>query len=165
MRFAAEHADYNFALDQGVDEPTKCAAIPARMAAAARTGRDVGSYVLYMLIAEETDAAAMARWDHYVPGADTAALAWLGAKTGEDAAAGADSTASAMVRGASPINFNMGTLVGSYASVARMLDEAAAMPGVKGLMLTFDDFLTGLDRFGERVQPLMRSRAGVMAPA
>ena len=73
--------------------------------------------------------------------------------------------ASAIQRSPSPINFNMGTLVGSYASVAAMLDEAAAMPGVKGIMLTFDDFLVGMDAYGKRIQPLMRCRQHVMAAA
>jgi pyrimidine oxygenase len=41
----------------------------------------------------------------------------------------------------SAVNINMGTLVGSYASVARMLDEVAAVPGADGVLLTFDDFL------------------------
>ena len=54
----------------------------------------------------------------------------------------------------------MGTLVGSYANVAKMLDEVATMPGVKGIMLTFDDFLLGLDDFGKHIQPLMTCRAG-----
>ena len=63
-----------------------------------------------------------------------------------------------------PINFNMGTLVGSYASVAAMLDEAAAMPGVKGIMLTFDDFLVGMDAYGTRIQPLMHCRKHISTP-
>ena len=40
-----------------------------------------------------------------------------------------------------------------------MLDEVAAMPGVKGIMLTFDDFLKGMDDFGQQIQPLMACRA------
>ena len=63
----------------------------------------------------------------------------------------------------SAINFNMGTFVGSYANVARMLDEAAAVPGTRGIMLTFDDFLIGMDQFGQRIQPLMQTRARVRA--
>ena len=55
-------------------------------------------------------------------------------------------------------SLNMGTLVGSYGKVAAMLDEAAEMPGVKGIMLTFDDFLAGMDDYGTRIQPLMRCR-------
>ena len=47
---------------------------------------------------------------------------------------------------------------GAYASVARMLDELAAVPGVEGAMLTFDDFVHGMEMFGERIQPLMKYR-------
>jgi pyrimidine oxygenase len=52
----------------------------------------------------------------------------------------------------------MGTLVGSYTSIARMLREAATVPGTKGIMLCFDDFVPAIEKFGERILPLMRSR-------
>ena len=61
------------------------------------------------------------------------------------------------------MNFNMGTLVGSHATVASMLDTLDGIEGCKGIMLTFDDFLVGLDQFGQRIQPLMRSRSGIQA--
>ena len=32
------------------------------------------------------------------------------------------------------------------------------MPATKGLMLTFDDFLIGMEQFGQRIQPLMKCR-------
>jgi pyrimidine oxygenase len=118
------------------------------------------------VIADETDEAAFAKWDAYVKGADQEALAHLFGKAAEDTTASADSTAAAMTRAANPVNFNMGTLVGSYANVAKMLDEVATMPGVKGIMLTFDDFLQGMDDFGTRIQPLMecrRDRLGLAA--
>jgi pyrimidine oxygenase len=40
-----------------------------------------------------------------------------------------------------------------------MLDEAAKVPGTKGIMLTFDDFVLGMEDFGKRIQPLMACRA------
>ena len=46
-----------------------------------------------------------------------------------------------------------------------MLDEAAAVPGTRGIMLVFDDFLEGIDAFGERIQPLMQSRTDRLAQA
>ena len=61
------------------------------------------------------------------------------------------------------MNLNMGTLVGSYESVARMLDAVAEVPGTAGVLLTFDDFLQGVEAFGEKIQPLMKSRAHVVA--
>ena len=57
------------------------------------------------------------------------------------------------------MNFNMGTLVGSYETIAKMLDGVAEIEGTKGIMLVFDDFLVGLDKFGEKIQPLMKSRS------
>lgn len=54
---------------------------------------------------------------------------------------------------------NQGTLIGSFESIAKMLDEVAEVEGVKGVMLTFDDFLLGVDQFGRYIQPLMKSRA------
>ena len=34
----------------------------------------------------------------------------------------------------------------------------AAVPGVEGVMMTFDDFVIGMEQFGTRIQPLMRCR-------
>lgn len=39
-----------------------------------------------------------------------------------------------------------------------MLDEVASVPGTQGVMLTFDDFVKGVEDFGEKIQPLMTSR-------
>ena len=35
--------------------------------------------------------------------------------------------------------------------------------GTDGVLLTFDDFLAGIDAFGERIQPLMQCRAHIPA--
>lgn len=159
MQFAAEFADYNFCVAAGLNTPAAYAAINARLQTEAqKTGRDVGSYPLFMVIADETDMAAFAKWQHYIEGADADALAYLGLQAAGDTQAGEGSTARWIVQSTSAVNFNMGTLVGSYASVARMLDEAASVQGTKGIMLTFDDFLVGIEQFGTRIQPLMACR-------
>jgi pyrimidine oxygenase len=166
MRFGAEYGDYNFTLGAGVNTPTAFAPLNVQMLAAAQqTGRDVGTYVLFMVIADETDEAAMAKWRHYRAGTDMQALSWMFGQAGADPNATEGSTAHAISVPEGAINFNMGTVVGSYASVARMLDEAATVPGTKGIMLTFDDFLIGLEQFGQRIQPLMASRTKVFEAA
>jgi len=43
-----------------------------------------------------------------------------------------------------------------------MLDEVASVPGTQGVMLTFDDFVQGIEDFGRKIQPLMSSRQHVM---
>ena len=126
--YAAQYADYNFCASFGYNAPTAVAPSVARLVAANKvTGRDCGALILTMVIADETDAAAMTKWDAYNAGADQDALAHLLGKAAEDIATSETSMAAAIQRSASPINFNMGTLVGSYASVAAMLDEAAAI--------------------------------------
>lgn len=164
VAFAAQHADFNFCLGTGVNTPTAFAPNTARLVQAARqTGRDVGSYVLFMVIADETDAAAHEKWERYKAGKDVEALSWLGYQAGSDDRADANSTARTMMNPASMVNMNMGTLVGSYAAVASMLDEMDGLDGLKGVMLCFDDSVRGMDDFGQRIQPLMRSRQHVMA--
>jgi len=163
MEFGATYCNYNFTLGKGVNTPTAHAPTNQLMVeAAARTGRDVGNYVLMMVIADETDEKAMAKWKLYNDGADIGAMAWMSGQADADPNAAEGGTAKAISAPEGAINFNMGTLVGSYASVAKMLDECATVPGTKGIMLTFDDFLVGMDQFGQHIQPLMKCRSGRM---
>jgi pyrimidine oxygenase len=160
MEFGATYGNYNFTLGKGVNTPTAHAPTNiAMLEAATKTGRDVGNYVLMMVIADETDEAAMAKWKHYNEGADMGALSWMAGEANADPNASDGGTAKRISAPEGAINFNMGTLVGSYASVAKMLDECASVPATKGIMLTFDDFLIGMEQFGQRIQPLMKSRA------
>jgi pyrimidine oxygenase len=164
MAFAAQYTDYNFCMGEGVNTPTKFAPSVARLVEAAeKTGRDVGAYALFMVIADETDAAAQAKWELYKEGKDLTALAWMGVQAAADDKADASSTAKSIANPVSAVNFNMGTLVGSYATVAGLLDEIATVRGVKGVMLTFDDFIDGMEAFGQHIQPKMQSRKAVVA--
>ncbi|MDT3719102.1 pyrimidine utilization protein A [Pseudomonas oryzihabitans] len=159
LAFAAEHADYSFVFGKGVNTPKAFApAVERLQVATAKTGRDVTSIALFMIIAAETDEAARAKWEHYKAGADEEAIAWLGAQAAADTKSGSDTNVRQMADPTSAVNINMGTLVGSFASVARMLDEIAEVPGASGVLLTFDDFVQGVTDFGERIQPLMHSR-------
>ncbi len=79
MAFSARYADYNFCFGVGVNTPKAFAGNTERLkAATAETGRDVSTFVLFMIIADETDEAARAKWEHYKAGADAEAIAWLG---------------------------------------------------------------------------------------
>ncbi len=128
----------------------------------ARAGRTVGAYALFMVITDETDGAAQDKWGLYRSGKDVEALSWMGVQAAADDMADTSSTACYMTNPVSAVNFNMGTLVSSHATVAALLDEVAT---VAGIMLTFDDFLAGMEAFGERIQPLMVCRQRVLAPA
>ncbi|MFE9763637.1 pyrimidine utilization protein A [Streptomyces sp. NPDC005808] len=160
MKFAAEHADYSFILGSGVNTPLALSDSTATLVdAVKKTGRDVGALSLFMVIADETDEAAQAKWRDYHDNADLAALAYMAGETATDTTADDSSTARTISLPEGAVNFNMGTLVGSYETVAKLLDDVAEVDGTKGVMLVFDDFLEGLENFGTRVQPLMKSRA------
>ncbi len=171
MRFVAEHCDYNFLGSPGLNEPERVAEPCARlMAQVEKTGRDVGAFALMMVIADETDEAAFAKWERYVEGTDLEALEWQRGQAGSDKNAPATSTAARMVANQKlasgrPQPTGMLKLIGSYATVARMLDQVAETPGLSGLMLTFDDFVIGMEQFGQYIQPLMKSRNGIKIAA
>ena len=163
MRFVAQHGDYSFCGAGGLNQPENVPPVVARLrAAAASTGRDIGAFILLMVIADRTDALAMAKWEHYKAGTDLEALAWQRTQAAADTNAPKESTVGQMLERqkveAAPIPTGMLKLVGSYETVARMLDDVATIPGVKGILMTFDDFIIGMEQFGQYIQPLMRTR-------
>jgi pyrimidine oxygenase len=164
-RYAAQYADYNFCSGGQVNQPRAAEKSVERLIEAnAKTGRDCGALLLQMVIADETDAAAMAKWEHYKAGIDLEAIAYRDAQAEDDPSK--DPFSQPLRRktlGVDKLPSNQGVFVGSYASVAQMLDEMATVPGVRGVMLTFDDFLIGMEQFGQRIQPLMKSRAPALA--
>jgi len=164
LAFSAKYADYNFVFGKGFNTPTAYAEINERLKVHTdQTGRDVQTYVLFMVIAAETDQEAMAKWENYNQGADLAAINWLMNQGGKDQTSGTDTNIRQMASSVSPVNINMGTIVGSYENVAMMLDEISTIKGTEGILLTFDDFIQGVEDFGQRVQPLMACREEVVA--
>jgi pyrimidine oxygenase len=164
-RYAAHYADYNFCSGGQVNQPRAAEKSVERLIEAnARAGRDCGALLLQMVIADETDAAAMAKWEHYKAGIDLEAIAYRDAQAEDDPSK--DPFSQPLRRktlGIDKLPTNQGVFVGSYASVAQMLDEMATVPGVRGVMLTFDDFVIGMEQFGQRIQPLMKCRHTALA--
>jgi pyrimidine oxygenase len=70
-----------------------------------------------------------------------------------------------MASSVSPVNINMGTIVGSFENVAKMLDEIGEIDGTEGILLTFDDFIQGVENFGQKIQPLMKCREHIVIEA
>lgn len=162
MAFSAQYADYNFCFGKGVNTPVAFAPTVAKLnEATAKTGRTVTAYALFMIIADETDEAARAKWELYKDGTDQDAVRWLVDQSAVDKTSGGDTNVRQMVDPVSVVNINMGTLVGSYETVARLLDEVDTVEGCEGVLLTFDDFIKGTEDFGARIQPLMKSRQHV----
>jgi len=163
LEFSAKYADYNFVFGKGLNTPKAYADINDRLKVHTdKTGRDVQTYVLFMVIAAETDEEAFAKWQSYNDGADVEAINWLMNQGGKDTKSGADTNIRQMASSVSPVNINMGTIVGSFENVAKMLDEIAEIEGTEGILLTFDDFIQGVENFGQKIQPLMKCREHIV---
>ena len=110
-----------------------------------------------MIIADSTDEAAMKKWEHYKAGTDLKALAYRDEQARDDPSQDKYNIANRRkIENMEKLPTNQGLLIGSYETVARMLNDLAQVPGVDGVMLTFDDFLIGMDQFGERIKPLLQ---------
>src|ERR1700753_582457 len=106
MAFSAKYADYNFCLGKGVNTPKGFAPTAAKLLEAnAKTGRNVTSFALFMIIADETDEAATRKWALYKAGADRSALAWLTQQSGVDKSK--DPNVPQLAAPTSAVNLNM----------------------------------------------------------
>ncbi|MEN9262022.1 MAG: hypothetical protein Q6L60_13765, partial [Thermostichus sp. HHBFW_bins_43] len=56
------------------------------------------------------------------------------------------------------------TIIGSYKTVAKELDRIASQTSIDGILFTFPDFVADVQRFGERVMPLVNCRQ-ILQPA
>ncbi|KAI1393820.1 pyrimidine utilization protein A [Hypoxylon trugodes] len=162
IEFASQNAEYNFIFGLGVNTPTAHGEVASRLVeAAAKAGRDVGLYVLFLIIADETDEAAQEKWKLYNEGVDTEALGFVKSQTSKDSNnADPKSTSATLSLPEGAITVNLGTLIGSYEKIAGMLDEAAEVPGTKGIMFVFVEWPNDVEVFGQKIQPLMESRRG-----
>ena len=80
-KYAAKYADYNFCASFGYNAPKAVEPSVARLLKAnEEAGRDCGALILTMIIADETDDAANAKWEHYKAGTDLEALAYRDAQ-------------------------------------------------------------------------------------
>ncbi len=154
MQFTAEQCDHNFII--GDADPAVVAAANSQLKTEAdKTGRDVGSYVLFIVVMADTDEEADAKVELYRQGADLDALAFMTGQAGLDTS-GATAARITELQGA--VFFNIGIIAGSPETVAAKIDEMAAVEGTSGMMLVFDDFVEGVTTFGEKVMPILKCR-------
>jgi pyrimidine oxygenase len=148
--FAAQYCDINFTSSHSLDGIRSSTA--DLKAETDRTGRDVATYPLYMVILGETDEEAQAKVDLYNSGLDhEAVLAFQERASLDKSGATSARIASHITQSA----LSGPSIVGSPETVASRLNELSEIDGVRGTLLMFDDFLEGVDVFGKRVMPLL----------
>jgi pyrimidine oxygenase len=154
LDFVAREADYAFVgrLNDTVAQLGSIAASIRGMGAA--QGRKVGAYTLLTVIADETEAAALARRQSYIDRRDDSAIQTFLRASGKDINradyAGMDPAIATFM--------SVPAIATSYAGVAAHLDRLAAA-GLAGVCLSFPDFAQDVSIFAERIAPLMICRA------
>jgi pyrimidine oxygenase len=152
--FVARYADYHFGAgsnaDQVAESNAKLAAIGEPL------GRTPGAFAQTLVILGDTDADAARKVELYTDGVDLGAVDGMVSEYSRDTSK--DGSSAAVVAGhrtnVSPF-YGGRALAGSAQTVADHLNAIAAVPGTSGIMLTFDDFLEGIERFGTEVMPLL----------
>ncbi|GAA2234024.1 LLM class flavin-dependent oxidoreductase [Herbiconiux moechotypicola] len=153
-RFVAEYADYHFGAGS---DAAQVAASNALLAEASESlGRTPGAFAQTLVVLGDTDADAARKVELYQKGVDVGAVQGMIREYSNDTST--DGSSAMVVEShkadISPF-YGGGALVGSPQTVADHLNAIAAVPGTAGVMLTFDDFVEGIDRFGTEVMPLL----------
>lgn len=151
--FAAQYADFNFT-SSPTGVPGLQQANAELAAASAKTGRTVQSILLTSVVLDDTDELAIKKVEYYNEGTDLVAAENRRAEyardyTGVSSAQGAKRLENPKAKDV------RGSLIGSPKTVAQKLNALAAVPGTGGILMSFDDYYEGLDRFGQEVIPLL----------
>jgi pyrimidine oxygenase len=153
-RFAAEYADYNFTMGFGTAGLEK--AVAELASASATAGRNVKPIVQRLLIIDDTDELARRRVDHYNAGSDAEALENERGHYALDSTGGSSAVLARTINPHRALDPDAGNIIiGSPKTIAGRLNEIARVDGLDDLLVLFDDFTEGLDRFGTEVIPLL----------
>ncbi|MBM2811322.1 MAG: hypothetical protein HW416_2081 [Chloroflexi bacterium] len=130
---------------------------------AEEAGRSVKTHALILLIMADTDAEAQALFDHYREGADWEAMAFVYLrKSAED---GWDSTeVREQLNAPRYISYQTPIYIGGPQTIADAITDLAVNGGADGLVLTFHDYIDGLQRMHRDVMPILKSR-GLLSEA
>jgi pyrimidine oxygenase len=158
MRFTAEHCDYLFI--QGPPEVDLLTETNRRLKGfATETGRDVGSLPNYMIVLRDSVEEAEAEVQRWRDNADIEGLETMTGIAKQDMTADERSSARVNLTGSAALVIGTGLVCGDAETVAAKLQALSEVDGTRGLMLTFQDYLVDVDRFGREVMPLLRRDA------
>lgn len=154
IRFCAEVGDYQFLV--GKPEVADLAAQSERLQKATEaTGRQVGAFPLYTIVLRDSVAEAEDAVESWRENQDFEAVGNMMGIASGDTSTDEASTKNIML-GSDAFMFTIGRITGDAKTVAERLRALSEVHGVSGMMLTFQDYLTDLDRFGKEVVPLLK---------
>ncbi|MBF6245666.1 LLM class flavin-dependent oxidoreductase [Nocardia elegans] len=164
IKFTTRYADYSFRLAWGGQQALQDVVTRFR-AQMDEAGRTIKPYVALGVVIGDTDEEAEAQLQNYVDHADVAAIEYMVSGAVTDTAKGGTSEILASMDRKGAVQMSTDFITGSPESIARQLDEWAAIDGVAGYMLIFPDYVRDIERMGREVFPLMKSFTPLTVPA
>ncbi|GAA4886189.1 LLM class flavin-dependent oxidoreductase [Pseudonocardia benzenivorans] len=153
MQFCAEVGDYQFVV--GKPDVESLAVQNVRLQAQAdKAGRTVGSFPLFQIVLRESVAEAEDVVQDWRENMDFPAVTNLMGIAQEDLTENEESTKNLML-GSDAFMISFPLVLGDAKTVAEKLRSFGEVPGTAGVMLSFQDYLSDVDRFGREVMPLL----------
>ena len=154
-QFVARYADHQFVLTSEDNLVTSVQDIRDKAGA---TGREVGIYALFHLVVADSDEQARADVDAIIAGADQGAIANILASADLDTNKGgtADQLKAALnqdVEAGNMAFMGIPVIYGAPDTVARRIEGIVARTGIDGMLFSWPDFVSGIERFGSEVLP------------
>lgn len=154
MKFTAEWADYQFQSCKA--DPDELYQTNLRLKdAAGRSGRDVKSMPLFAVVLRDTDQEAQDALDDWRENQDTDAVFTMGGMATTDSAEDKKSIRNQLL-GSDAFLIGWDVIAGSPKTVAEKIQTLADVEGTEGIMFTFQDYRSDVDKFGREVMPLLK---------
>jgi pyrimidine oxygenase len=156
-QFVAEYADHQFVL---TSEDKLVGSVADIRAKAIETKRDVGIYALFHLIVADSDQQARAEVDAIIAGADQGAISNILASADLDT--NADGTAEQLkaalnqdVETGNMAFMGIPVIYGAPDTVVARIEAIVKRTGIDGMLFSWPDFVSGIERFGSEVLPAL----------
>jgi pyrimidine oxygenase len=152
LRFTAREANYSF-----VSRESRSACIKESLRAksvAAEEDRIIKTAIPMALVIRDNDADAEAYYRYLVDGADVGAMANIGGAHGKEDRESGRRRGAAYSAPQRPIHMGL-QVVGGPEKIAEEILALAVDGDADSVLLTFPDYLDGLNRFADGVMPLL----------
>jgi pyrimidine oxygenase len=156
LRFTCREADYSFVGGKDFGQTI----VNSRRAKqiAAEQGRKIKTATALLVVQGDTTDDAQAEWERIVDGADTEGIGNIVATFGGEVRESSRSRVDNFRENASRVSFAGRPVIGSAEDIASSMADLAADGSLDSILLIFNDYLDGLERFGAAVLPKLATR-------
>jgi pyrimidine oxygenase len=159
LAFTADLCDIAFLAGVGPEEMV--GQMETFRAEQARAGRDLRAFISYFVIMADTDQEAIARRGQLRAATDLVSMAAMAGQTVANVAGGTGDRVTRVTDDRA--FFNTRVICGSPETVAAEFDEIASTTDPDGIMLMFEDYVEGSERFAREVIPLLSGRRAAVS--